>query len=878
MPLSSCNREGAAPCRVVNDADPGTSGDDVKPVCIEELEQLSGECVWQIDKDARYIYVSAQIKDVLGFESSDLLGRSLYKHVPDSVAKQLKLFIGRQATRRKAFRNLRYFSFNKSGGVVRVETSGCPVYDEHDVYQGCRGVVRVAHPNHQEWSQLAKNNQLLEALRRVNRLIIRERNPDELLRKVCHLLVEECDYSFAWAGVMQAKTSNGLKQVIPTVCADEKHPYFDYLRSKHFDARFDDGIVGSALQKIKRCILSHTNADADSWQTEALRHGFQTSVAVPIAHQQRIYGVFKVYSSSTEPFDAFEADLLDEIAEDIGFSIAYRTSLKQQQLLSATVDAVANAVVITDANGTIQYVNPALSRLSGYAPKEVIGRTPKIFKSGLHNFSFYTNLWNTIAHGKPWKGELVDKAKSGQLYPIESTITPVRNPEGKITHYVCVANDITERKAFEKRLSYLALNDELTGLPNRVSLKDEISRALGSADRVGFGEALLYIDLDHFRTINDFAGHEAGDRFLIEVGKTLKKALYSNEFLARLGSDEFAIFIRDCDANGAGVRAKQLIELLGAIKFEVEGETFSTGASIGVATVGGTETVSATELLSRADEACGIAKARGRDRAHFYNRDDKELSNLYVDLAWSTRLRRALSDGGFQLVYQPIVQTVSGERYCYETLLRLRGEHGELIAPHAFMATAEHMGLMDKIDHWVTATAIETLAKRLASGSTPLRLAINLSSHAFDGSDGLLLFIKQKVKELRLPPGSLIIEVTESAAISNYKYTCGFMNELRALGCEFAMDDFGNGMSSYRYLKHFPVDIVKIDGSFVKNLADDPTDRAMVRSMNEVAHILGKRTVAEYVENERSLQLLRELEVDFVQGYHLGRPSTNLPD
>ncbi|HET97751.1 MAG TPA: EAL domain-containing protein, partial [Desulfurivibrio alkaliphilus] len=429
--------------------------------------------------------------------------------------------------------------------------------------------------------------------------------------------------------------------------------------------------------------------------------------------------------------------------------------------------------------------------------------------------------------------------------------------------------ELAERRIMEARLQYRTANDELTGLANRGQLERALELALIRAKNFQRPGALLYIDLDQFKLVNDTEGHDSGDRLLGQMAAVLRRRVQPRHLAARIGSDEFAVLLEQTPRSAVFSLAEELRELFHGHCFEGRLGRYHLGASIGIALLAPNERLESRELLARADQACHVAKIRGRNRVHCYDSTDPEVLGLQRDASWIPILREALQAGNFSLVFQPIVQARGGLCHHYEALVRL-SQNGRLHGPGEFIPAAERVGLIHQIDLWVVEAAIDRLAA-LPATDQPITLSINLSAYAFRNPD-LMPLLERKLEMTGLAPSRLMFEVTETLAVTQLAQTRKLVERMRALGCRFALDDFGSGFSTFSYLKHFPVDLLKIDGGFVVNMLNNKTDELLVRSMVGLAHSLGKPVAAEFVENEATAQLLREIGVDYLQGYHLGRP------
>ena len=432
-------------------------------------------------------------------------------------------------------------------------------------------------------------------------------------------------------------------------------------------------------------------------------------------------------------------------------------------------------------------------------------------------------------------------------------------------------DELANLKVMEARLQFSVSHDDLTGLANRRRLEQALDLSLSQVRNFMSTSALFYIDLDSFKVLNDAEGHEAGDTLLIQVANTLRRYFRVNDTLVRIGSDEFAVLVDNTDETSINKQAQGLKDLFDGYSFEHHGHHYHLSASIGIKQIKPDEVTTVGEILSHANQACFTAKKRGRNRLHFYNPDDREMHTLRHSVEWAPRIRAALRDGSFMLEFQPIYALDSGEVNHYECLIRMRGEAGVLYHPKEFIPVAEAMGLIHQIDFWVVDRAFDLLRGM----PEDISFAINLSVNVFL-DENLYQLVAEKLKQTAIDPSRVVFEITETSAISNYEQTKRMVVNLRALGCRFALDDFGAGFNSYSYLKHFPVDILKIDGGFITDLDNDPVDQLLVKSMIDIAHSLGKKTVAEFVERQSTLDLLRSYGVDFVQGYLVGKPQPNI--
>lgn len=429
--------------------------------------------------------------------------------------------------------------------------------------------------------------------------------------------------------------------------------------------------------------------------------------------------------------------------------------------------------------------------------------------------------------------------------------------------------EVAELRVAENRLQHMVYHDELTGLWNRRRLKQAVEVAILRASTLHRECALILLDMDRFKFLNDLEGHEAGDRMLIEVGRLLRRHARPGDTVARVGSDEFVLLMENTGATAAVERAEGIREALEANRFRYGERYYRTCASLGVVELRPDEGQLQTgELLARADQACFVAKERGRNQVHRYQASDPGLEPLRRDHLWAPRIRDALEQDRLFFCYQPIVRMVDGSVSHYECLARMRGPDGRVVMPGQFIPVAERTGLIQQIDMWAVDRALDLLAS-LPAEHSQVSVSVNLSAHAFRTRE-LFDLIVRRLEMAWVSPTRLVFEITETAAIENMERSRELVARLRALGCRFALDDFGSGFSTFNYIKHFPVDYLKLDGSFIVNVHRDRTDQELVRHMIAIARSLGKQTVAEFVESKAIHDTLRDLGVDYVQGHYLG--------
>ena len=549
---------------------------------------------------------------------------------------------------------------------------------------------------------------------------------------------------------------------------------------------------------------------------------------------------------------------------------------REKESAQITLQSIGDGVITTDAKGNVEYVNPVAEGLTGWKVDDASGRPIDEIFRGFHEETCEP-LENPLAVSirrdraiKSVRPTLLIRRDGNELY-IESTASPIRDGKGTVTGGVLVFHDVSESRELNRRLSYHASHDILTGLVNRREFESRLERALKSARARETAYALLYLDLDQFKIVNDTCGHSAGDTLLHQLGNLLKAKIRWRDTLARLGGDEFGVLLESCNLDEAMQTAESLRTAIGDYKFMWDDRSFRLGVSIGVVPItADNEDVAA--LLSAADSACAAAKEAGRNRIHSFQENDIDLMRRRREMQWAARINNALEENRFELFRQTIQPLqVEEDGAHYEILLRMRDEQGGIISPGLFIEAAERYGITPAIDRWVIRSAFRWLVSEADERERLLLCSINLSGQSL-GDDKFLPFVIDQFQMSGLDATKICFEITETAAIASYSQANRFINALKELGCKFALDDFGTGLSSFGYLKHFPVDFLKIDGSFVKEILHDPIDREMVRSINEIGHLTGKQTIAEFAENEEIIQMLRGMGIDYAQGYGVSEP------
>ncbi len=560
---------------------------------------------------------------------------------------------------------------------------------------------------------------------------------------------------------------------------------------------------------------------------------------------------------------------------------------EEKELAQVTLQSIGDAVITTDAIGNISYLNPVAEKLTGWAPEMAIG-LPLIRVFRIVNEITREPIENTVE--LTWgEGKIVDLvnnsvliARNGHEFAIDHSAAPIHASDGRIVGSVLVFRDSTHTRALARQLSWQASHDALTGLVNRREFESCLNEAVQNAKDQNQQHILCYLDLDRFKIVNDTCGHVAGDELLRQVTVLFKNRVRKTDLLARLGGDEFGLLLYQCQLEQGVQVANTLLQSIQSFRFVWQDKTFTIGVSIGVVVID--ENIDNPDsVLIAADAACYVAKDKGRNRVYITPVNDYEFAKQQGEMQWVVRINQALEEDRFCLYYQPIIPITAPEinRIHYEVLLRLKGENNQIISPMAFIPAAERYHLMHTIDRWVIRKLFtmkhEELSYKKQENSSQfpnLKLpsyAINLSGASIN-DDQFIDFLYEQFSLYKIPPEMICFEITETVAIANLTKASELIRSLKEFGCHFALDDFGSGMSSFAYLKNLPVDYLKIDGSFVKNIVNNPIDLAMIDAINKIGHVMGIQTIAEFVENETIFEKIKEVGVDYGQGYGLAEP------
>ncbi|WP_148862144.1 EAL domain-containing protein [Marinobacter fonticola] len=644
-----------------------------------------------------------------------------------------------------------------------------------------------------------------------------------------------------------------------------EHPYLDFIHPKDRE-KFKAALksVRKAREGVKASVRFRARDGSHNWLEWDIQSG----------GKQMLLGVVRDISERVH-----SADAVQRAQEELEKQILQRTQQLQaeKELAHVTLMSIGEAIITTDTKGRVTSINPVAERLTGRLAGEAMNRRIEDVLELRSDETgdpidnpVSTALGENRTVAVPEPAMLV--RKDGASVHVDASVSPVYNDSGKLLGAVAVFFDVSYARELTKRVRHRASHDDLTGLVNRSEFESRLATVVTSAREEGKIHALLFMDLDRFKIVNDTCGHLAGDELLRQITGEMQLHVRQRDTLARMGGDEFALILENCNSEQAFRIADDMLAFMRNFRFTWEDKTFQVGMSIGIALID-EHAASVRQVVHNADSACYVAKDTGRDRIYVYNQDNEDDLHHRTYMYWVTRVSQALEDDKIELVAQPIVAMTDGRTRGkhFEVLARLKGDDGETIPPAEFITAAERYNLMPRLDRYVVGKVFSWLSENPGLTDALDICSINLSVSTL-GDDRFPDYLMELVNKHKVPSHKICFEITETMAIRNLEKTIELANEFKRQGFLFSLDDFGSGFASYHYLRRLPVDFLKIDGEFVRKIIDDPMDEAMVRSMNEIGHIMGKKTIAEFVETQAVFDKLKEIGVDYVQGFAIGRP------
>jgi diguanylate cyclase (GGDEF)-like protein/PAS domain S-box-containing protein len=722
--------------------------------------------------------------------------------------------------------------------------------------------------------ELQRLNRSLHTHLACDKVLVRVTNEDELLHDVCRVIVQVAQHRLAWVGFADHDDENAVR-VGARFGADEG--FLDHAETPWSDGMCGQGPSGTAIRTGTVQVVQDVAQDPRTapWCKAALQHGYASCVALPLMDKSSAFGVLTVYAEEPAVFDAHEVELLADLAGDLAYGIrALRVrgerdqALKELELAAKVFETSKDGIVITDADRNILAVNRSFTAITGYTREEALGQNPRFIQSNRHDVSFYNTLWASLNTTDLWAGEILNRRKDGEIFPSYQSIYSIRDDQGRLTHYMGILADITERKASEERIRYLTQYDALTGLANREWITDRLDQAIVHAQRHQREVAAILLDLDEFKLVNDSLGHVVGDTLLKEIASRLTEFVRAGDTAARVGGDKFMVLLADMASDGdAAALARDLLQVIAAPILLADQKIVVT-ASLGIALYPKDGATSAS-LMRHADVAMYRAKELGRHGFQFFAPELNARMQERLDM--ESGLRRAIEHHEFILYFQPQVEIHRCQIVGAEALIRWNHPTKGIVSPSEFIALAEETGLIVPIGAWVIQTACQQLKKWHAQGFDDLCIAVNLSARQFV-QDDLVALVRDALQAHGVPAQYLELEITESAVMQDPQRATDILRDLKQIGVRIALDDFGTGYSSLNYLKRVPIDVVKIDQSFVRDIASDADDMAITRAVIALAHSLKHHVVAEGVETPAQFEVLRRHRCDQIQGYLFSRP------
>jgi diguanylate cyclase (GGDEF)-like protein/PAS domain S-box-containing protein len=716
---------------------------------------------------------------------------------------------------------------------------------------------------------------LYEALSEINQAIVRMEHQTELFPLVCRCAVEFGGMKVAWVGQLD----NASEMILPVASYGDSTGYMNNLRvSSNTNIKEGRSTTGKALRENRPVIINDFINDPMTapWREHALNLGWASAAAFPIQRNGKKFAVLTVCHTNANAFDSEAITLLDEMSKDISFALdnfdreMQRMEGEESLRIAASVyDTSSEGILITDVNNLIIAINPAFTNITGFSIDEIIGKNPNILKSGRHDEAFFQAMWNEINITGKWQGEIWDKRKNGEIYPKRLVINTVYNADGIVQRRIAMFTDITLKAQAEQLIWKQANFDFLTGLPNRQMFHDRLDQEIKQSNRSNLQLALLFIDLDRFKEINDNFGHDVGDAMLKEASLRLSQCVRDTDTLSRLGGDEFTIILGQIDDLNSVERVVQEIQRKMTKAFHLSNEVAYISASIGIALYPNDASTSEA-LLTSADQAMYTAKQMGRNRHHYFTQAMQKTTQNRMRL--TNELREALDAGQFRLFYQPIIELANNAIHKAEALIRWEHPTRGQVSPAEFIPIAEDTGLINGIGEWVFHEAMRQVSIWRAIHHPEFQISVNKSPVQFRDDISKYASWPEQLIERELPGQSIVVEITEGLLMDASDLINNKLLAFRDAGIQVSLDDFGTGYSSLSYLKKFDIDYLKIDQSFTRNLTPTSADMALCEAIIVMAHKLGMKVIAEGVETIEQRDLLIAAHCDYAQGYLFSRP------
>ena len=783
-----------------------------------EVANTSSDWVWEVDASSVYTFVSPRVKDFLGYSDKEIVGKSPFDTMSEKEASRVREIFINYASKQLPFKDLENINIHKDGHEVVLQTSGAPIFDANGNFSGYRGTDRDVTDIKKLLKNLEESKENLQEAQK--------------LSNIGHWELDLVNNSLYWS--------------------DEVYRIFG-LEPQEFDATYE-----SFLKHIHPDDHELVNSEYTNSLTEKSSYNIEHRVLTKQGELKYV-----------EERCAHKYDADGNVVRSIGtvHDITQRVkNEKELELASNVFKYSTDSIVITDSDNKILSVNEAYGELTKYSVDEVLGKDPKVISSGWGDKKFYKQMWNDILEKGLWQGEIWDRKKDGDLYAAYQSIISVKDKENKIINYIAISHDLTETKNREKEIRELAYYDFLTKLPNRKLFEEEVESYIKSSNYSNRKFAILFLDLDNFKWVNDSLGHRFGDQVLVEMAKKLSAVISEDSIVARLGGDEFVILAPYEDTLSVSQLATKITQ---SVKNHtvVEDKEINVGWSIGISLFPENATTHAL-LLQNADTAMYEAKGKGKNNFQFF----ADSMNTFAQerLEMDTRLKRAVGDSLFTLNFQPKYSFAKEKTKGVEALIRWNDEVLGFVSPDKFIPIAEETGYIYDIGLWVMKESIKAL-QIIHKVDSEITMAINVSGKQLD-AENFYDDVMEIIKETNVETSMLEFEITETSIMNDIQTIIPILNKIKDLGIKISIDDFGTGYSSMAYLKKLPIDTLKIDREFVKNLGNDEEDLAIVEATIALSRAFNLSTIAEGVEEVEQKEILKKLGCDYLQGYHYSKP------
>jgi diguanylate cyclase (GGDEF)-like protein/PAS domain S-box-containing protein len=840
----------------------------------EKIVQSSLDAIISQDLNGIITSWNEGAEKIFGYSAEEMIGTSIITLVPAERISEEQEILARiaQGQRVESYDTTR---LHKSGKTIHVSVTLSPILDQEYNIIGASKVARDISERIQANHHIKRITQLYKALTEINQAIVRIEREDELFPLVCRCAIEFGGLNMAWVGQLNTQTL----EIKPVAMYGDHLEYLDGLYISADEHILEgQGPAGISLRDNKLVVCNDIINDdmVLAWKNRIITSGWNAICTSPISRGGNPFAVLCVYHSEIGAFDHEIIALINEMSIDISFALdnfdreVKRKVAEESQKLAASVYATSGeAIVITSASRTVIDVNPAFCEITGYAKEEIQGKQTDILRSLEHAPGIYESMIEHVSKHDKWQGEIFAQRKNGETFPVWLTISSVFKEDGSLNYRVSIFTDITQKKASEELIWTQANLDSLTGLPNRHMFNDRLEYEISKSKRSGLPLALLFLDLDRFKEVNDSLGHSMGDTLLKITAQRLKECLRKTDTIARLGGDEFTIIVSELEDISIVYRVTQSILNCIEKPFQLAGEQAYITVSIGI-TFYPDDATDAETLIKNADQAMYDAKNAGRNRISFFTRTMQKAADDRMRLA--NELHHAMSGNQIWVAYQPIIDLKTGYITKAEALARWNHPLLGAISPNQFIPIAEQNGLIVKIGDWIFRQALQQVKIWQETYHPEFQISVNKSPIQIQDKFKVTEPWHTQIKNSGLTGKSIIAEITEGLLLENNEYISEKLIEFRDAGIQVALDDFGTGYSSLSYLQKFDIDYIKIDKSFVHNLDFSKESIALCEAIIVMAHKLGMKVVAEGIETKQQLEILKSIDCDFGQGYLFYKP------